>query len=77
MFVFVVRKTKKSDFSLHLPVRADLDDGDSCLCVTMENGVKYWRWTSPPREQAGVNIQNPTAMTQHVHTLTDTATSSC
>lgn len=48
-------------FSKHLPVRADLDDRDPCHSVTMHYGVEDGCRTPPPRQQAGVNIQNPAA----------------
>lgn len=50
-------------------MRADLDDGDSCHSVTVQNGVEDGRWASPPGQQAGVNIQNPAGTEEHVHIL--------
>lgn len=53
-------------FSKHLPVRADLDDSDPCHSVTVHYGVEDGCRTSPPGQQAGVNIQNPAATKEHV-----------
>lgn len=47
-------KTEK--LSVCAPVRADLHDGDSRHSVTMNDGVEDGCWTSPPWQQAGVNI---------------------
>lgn len=50
-------------FLLCIPVRTDLHDGDSRHCVTMHDGVEDGCWTSPPRQQARVNVQNAAAQT--------------
>lgn len=59
-------------FSLCIPVRTDLDDGDSCHSVTMHDGVEDRSWTSPPWQQARVNVQNPAAMEERVRAHTHT-----
>lgn len=41
------------------PVGADLHDTDSSLSVSSQDGVKYRGRTSPPRQQAGVDVENP------------------
>lgn len=60
-------KTQSSpqSVSCSVPERADLHDGDSSDSVIVHDGVEDGSWTSPPRQQAGVYIQNPTA---HIHT---------
>lgn len=47
------------------PVRADLHDGDSCHRVSSQDGVKDGCWTTPPGQQAGVDIQHAAG---HTHT---------
>ena len=53
-------------------MREDLDDGDSCHSVTMHDCVEDGCWTSPPWQQAGVNIQNPAATKERMHRSRDT-----
>lgn len=43
----------------------DLHDTDSCLSVSMQDGVKNRCRTSPPWQQAGVNVEYP-AVSGHI-----------
>lgn len=54
---------------LQLPVRTDLHDGDSCLSVSVQDGVKNRCRTSPPWQQAGVNVEYPAVLQQSAFTI--------
>lgn len=52
-----------------LPMRTDLHDTDSCLSVSIQDGVKNRCRTSPPRQQAGVNVEYPAVQGQIALTI--------
>lgn len=52
-----------------LPMRTDLHDTDSCLSVSMQDGVKNRCRTSPPWQQAGVNVEYPAVQVNIAFTI--------
>lgn len=46
-------------------MRTDLHDGDSRHSVAVHDGVKDGRWTTPPGQQAGVDVQDPAGQTHN------------
>lgn len=53
-------KQQRSLQCFRLPMGTDLHDTDSCLNVSMQDGVKNGCRTSPPWQQAGMNVEYPT-----------------